>query len=115
MSFDNSSNYNDNFEKIKKRADSYGYNINYGRVRDSSNDTSKDLLKIIIAGGIIIGGFFYIKNKFKKIIKNTFDIDLDKKHNDNKKEKEPIIKKSEKQSFKFDKSEAVDVDYIVRN
>lgn len=114
MNFDNSSNYNDNFEKIKKRADLYGYNINYGRVRDNNNDTSKDLLKIVIAGGIIIGGFFYIKNKFKKIIKNTFDIDLDKKPDD-KKEKESIVKKSKKQSFKFDKSEAIDVDYIVRN
>ncbi len=115
MSFDNDSNYNDNFEKIKKRANSYGYNINYGRVRDKNNDTSKDLLKIVIAGGIIIGGFFYIKNKFKKIVKNAFDIDLDKKPNDKKEEKESVIKKSEKRSFKFDKSEAIDVDYIVRD
>lgn len=108
----------ENFEKIKRRADSYGYNINYGRVKDT--ESNHDLVKIIVAGTIVIGGFLYLKKKLKNLISDIF--------ND---EKEPELKPCNVEEFHetstedlykrkdkvlvndFDKSDAIDVDYTV--
>lgn len=106
----------ENFEKIKRRADSYGYNTNYGRVRD--NESHSDLVKIVIAGVIVIGGFVYLKKKFKNLISNIFDpkepelksCNINEFHEETN---ENIFRKREKVFKDEDLSQAVDVEYQV--
>lgn len=111
----------ENFEKIKQRADSYGYNINYGRVKDN-DETNHDLIKVIVAGAIVFGGLIYLKHKIKKLIKDVFgssDIQEELKpcnvnYEESISEKENVFFKKEKLFNQSDKNEAVDVDYIIQ-
>ena len=109
---DNNTESLDNFERIRKRANNCGYETSYGVIRD--NNKSSNTIVIIGLIALSIGGYFYLKRKIKNLFEKpdlrpcgsnhdkNFDI------NPNKKSKN-VIKTSN-----FDKSEAVDVDFIVK-
>lgn len=116
---DFSNNSSENFEKIRERANSYGYNINYGRVIDHRN-TKSNAAKVIIGGIILIGGFIYLKKKIKNIFKDiigdeptTINVcNVNKTYE--KKTESKIIKNSKFHLYEKNNPEnIIDVDYKV--
>lgn len=115
----------ENFDRIRQRASSYGYDINYGRVVDNRSSDNNSLGKIIVAGVIVIGGVIYLKHKLKKLFKDIFG-EKEKKEEVNITEQASVKFSSndnnpkEKKSFRiygnnFDKSSAIDVEYTVKD
>lgn len=116
---DFSNNSSENFEKIRERADSYGYNINYGRVIDHRN-VRNDATKIIISGVVLIGGFIYLKRKLKKLFneikgdnKTVTVYNVNESH-ETKKSESKIIKNSKIRLYdKNNKDNVIDVEYKI--
>ena len=100
----------DNFERIKKRANNCGYEASYGVVRDTNKKSDAIVILGLIA--ITVGGYFYLRKKIKNLFKepelkscgsNRNDDNFKGSNNKNK-----IIVSN------FDKSKAVDVDFVIR-
>ena len=100
----------DNFERIKKRANNCGYEASYGVVRDTNKKSDAIVIFGLIA--ITVGGYFYLRKKIKNLFKepelkscgsNRDDDNFKGSNNKNK-----IVVPN------FDKSKAVDVDFVVR-
>ena len=100
----------DNFERIKKRANNCGYEASYGVVRDNNKKSDAIIIFGLIA--ITVGGYFYLRKKIKNLFKepelkscgsNRDDDNFKGSNNKNK-----IV------VHNFDKSKAVDVDFVVR-
>lgn len=111
LSMDNCTESLDNFERIRKRASNCGYETSYGVIRDNNNKS--DVIVIVGLITITIGGYFYLRKKIKNLFKKpelkTCGSNYNEKQYSNFKEKKnniiaPI----------FDKSKAVDVDFVVR-
>ena len=107
---DNHTESLDNFERIKKRANNCGYEASYGVVRDNSKKSDTIVIFGLIA--ITVGGYFYLRKKIKNLFKepelkscgsNRDDDNFKGSNNKNK-----IVVPN------FDKSKAVDVDFVVR-
>lgn len=116
---DFSNNSSENFEKIRERADSYGYNINYGRVIDHRN-VRNDATKIIISGIVLIGGFIYLKRKIKKLFNEikgdnkTVTVYNVNESRETKKSESKIIKNSKVRLYdKNNKDNVIDVEYKI--
>ena len=107
---DNHTESLDNFERIKKRANNCGYEASYGVVRDTNKKSDAIVILGLIA--ITVGGYFYLRKKIKNLFKepelkscgsNRNDDNFKGSNNKNK-----IIVSN------FDKSKAVDVDFVIR-
>ena len=107
---DNHTESLDNFERIKKRANNCGYEASYGVVRDNSKKSDAIVIFGLIA--ITVGGYFYLRKKIKNLFKepelkscgsNRDDDNFKGSNNKNK-----IVVPN------FDKSKAVDVDFVIR-
>lgn len=119
---DFSSSQNENFERIKERATSYGYNASYGHVIDNRNDNSKTVIQIVVAGTILVGGFFYLKSKVKKLLKNIFSEPEMKVVNEEttektvKRENKLVNPNNRNRIFdNYDKSNIIDVEYTIQD
>lgn len=109
---DNNTESLDNFERIRKRANNCGYETSYGVIRD--NNKSSNGLIIIGLIAFSIGGYFCLKRKIKNLFKQPDLRPCGSNHIENfdfnhYKKSKNVIKTSE-----FNKSEAVDVDFIVK-
>ena len=100
----------DNFERIKKRANNCGYEASYGVVRDTNKKSDAIVIFGLIA--ITVGGYFYLRKKIKNLFKkpelkscgsNRNEYNFEYSNNKNKN----VVPN-------FDKSKAVDVDFVVR-
>ena len=100
----------DNFERIKKRANNCGYEASYGVVKDNSKKSDAIVIFGLIA--ITVGGYFYLRKKIKNLFKEPELKSCGSNHNDDNfkgsNNKNKIIVPN------FDKSKAVDVDFVVR-
>lgn len=100
----------DNFERIKKRANNCGYEASYGVVRDNSKKSDAIVIFGLIA--ITVGGYFYLRKKIKNLFKEPELKSCGSNRNDDNfkglNNKNKIIVPN------FDKSKAVDVDFVVR-
>ena len=99
----------DNFERIKKRANNCGYEASYGVVRDNSKKSDAIVIFGLIA--ITVGGYFYLRKKIKNLFKEPELKSCGSNRDDNFKgsnNKNKIVVPN------FDKSKAVDVDFVVR-
>lgn len=100
----------DNFERIKKRANNCGYEASYGVVRDNSKKSDAMIIFGLIA--ITVGGYFYLRKKIKNLFKEPELKSCGSNRNDDNfkglNNKNKIIVPN------FDKSKAVDVDFVVR-
>lgn len=112
---ENRSNYSDNFERIKRRASSYGYNSNYGRVKN--NGANNNLVRLIVVGGMMIGGYFYLKRKIKKVFNDVFNPKEQelKSCGSNATEYDKFNEKRKKVFTNINKDDVVDVEYNVTN
>lgn len=107
---ENFSDSSSNFEKIKNKADSYGYNINYGRVVDNSRS---DIIKILTAGAIVVAGIIYLRRKMSKLFCKVFRKSELRPVNKESSEKKSDDKNNRIISKNFSKNDAIDVEYTV--
>lgn len=110
---ENRSNYSNNFEKIKQKANSYGYRPNYGRVKN--NGASNNLVRLIVVGGMMIGGYFYLKKKIKNVFNEIFnpkEPEL-KSCGSNASEYDKFSEKREKVFTNINKKDVIDAEYNV--